>query len=66
MLIRQTAPVLGAASTPYQQPGEWQFNVSLRELRSDTHYRLDDRQVQREDLGTFVVNRQHAADLSAS
>jgi hypothetical protein len=58
--------VLGAASSPYQQHGEWQFNVSLRGLRSDTHYRLDDRQVEREDLGTFVINRQHAADLSAS
>ncbi|MDQ3880320.1 MAG: hypothetical protein M3295_04525 [Chloroflexota bacterium] len=65
MLIRQTAPVLGAAS-PYQQAGEWQFNVSLRQLRSDTHYRLDQRQLEREELGTFVINRQHAADLTAS
>lgn len=67
MLIRQTAPVLGAAhSTPYQQPGEWQVNLALRDLESDTHYRTDQRQHEREELGTFVVNRQHAADVSVS
>ena len=65
MLIRQTAPVLGAAS-PYQQPGEWQVNLSLRQLQSDIHFRLDEHQVEREELGTFVINRQHAADLTAS
>lgn len=67
MLIRQTAPVLGAATgSPYQQPGEWQVNLSFRNLESDTHYRLDDRQHEREELGTYVVNRQHAADLSVT
>lgn len=64
MLVRQTAPVIGAADSAYQVPGEWQFNVGLRTLRSDTHYRLDDRQHEREELGTFVINRQHAADLT--
>jgi hypothetical protein len=66
VLIRQTAPVLGAADTPLQRGGEWQVNLSLRQLRSDTHYRLDEHQVEREELGTFVVNRQHAADLTTS
>jgi hypothetical protein len=66
VLIRQNAPVLGASENPYQQPGEWQATLSFRNLESDTHYRLDDRQQEREELGTYVVNRQHAADLSVS
>jgi hypothetical protein len=66
VLIRQTAPVIGAANGSLQQPGEWQVNLSLRNLRSDTHYRLDERQEEREELGTYVVNEQHAADLSVS
>ena len=66
MLIRQNAPVLGASSDLYQQPGEWQIGVSARTLTSDTHYRKDERQVEREELGTFVINRQHAADVTAT
>jgi hypothetical protein len=66
VLIRQTAPVIGAANSSVQQPGEWQVNLSLRDLRSNTHYRLDERQHEREELGTYVVNEQHAADLSVS
>lgn len=66
MLIRQTAPVIGAAGSPYSTPGEWQVNLSFRGLESDTHYRLDDHQEERETLGTYVVNRQHAADASVS
>jgi hypothetical protein len=64
VLIRQTAPVLGAAESPYETPGEWHVNVSVRALQSDTHYRLDERQVQREELRTFVINRQFATDLT--
>ena len=64
MLVRQTAPVLGAADTIYQQPEEWQLSVGLRTLRSDTHYRLDERQHEREELGTFVINRQHVVDVT--
>lgn len=67
MLIRQTAPVFGAAgSSPYSLPGEWQVNLAFRGLRSDTHYRLDERQVERETLGTYVINRQHAADVNVT
>jgi hypothetical protein len=66
VLIRQTAPVLGAAGTPYDQPGEWQVNLAMRGLRSDDHYRLDQEQVQRQTLGTFVINHQYAADLMIS
>jgi len=34
--------------------------------QSDTHYRKDERQVQREELGTFVINRQQTADITAT
>ncbi|MGH9312513.1 MAG: hypothetical protein ACRD09_06725 [Vicinamibacterales bacterium] len=66
MLIRQNAPVLGASSNLYQQPGEWQISVAARGLESDTHYRLDERQVEREELATYVVNRQYATDVTAT
>jgi hypothetical protein len=66
VLIRQNAPVLGASSNLYQQPGEWQISIAGRALESDTHYRLDDRQHEREELGTYVVNRQYATDVTAT
>ena len=65
MLIRQTAPVFGAAN-PYQAPGETQVSVSVRELRSYTHYSFDVEQVQREQLGTNVINQQRAIDLTVT
>ena len=65
MLIRQTAPVFGAAN-PYQTAGETQVSLSVRELRSYTHYSLDVEQVQREQLGTNVINEQRAIDLTVT
>jgi hypothetical protein len=65
VLIRQTAPVLGAAN-PYGTTGEWQVSLSFRGLNSDDHYRLDQLQEERHTLGTFVINRQRAADLNVS
>jgi copper chaperone CopZ len=58
--------VFGADGSPYAQPGEWQVNVSLRNLRSTDHYSLDQEQLQRQTLNTYVVNQQHAADLTVS
>lgn len=55
-----------AGSSPYARRGEWQTNVSFRGLTSDTHYRLDQRQVERETLGTYVINRQHAVDVNVT
>jgi hypothetical protein len=66
VLIRQNAPVLGASSNLYQQPGEWQISVAGRGLQSDRHYRLDEEQHEREELGTYVVNRQYATDVTAT
>lgn len=63
MLIRQTAPVFGAAN-PYQQPGETQVSFSVRQLESDTHYSGAEEQVRRHELGTYVINRQQAGDIT--
>jgi hypothetical protein len=54
------------SSNPYSMPGETQINVSARRLRSTDHYNGEVEQVQRQTLGTFVVNIQNAADVSIS
>ena len=66
MLIRQTAPVFGAASRPVPEKGEWQVSLSYRDLDSDTHYSGSERQRQRETLGTYVINTQQALDLGVA
>src|SRR5438477_12772603 len=58
VLIRQAAPVIGAASSTYLRPGEWQLDVSFRDSTADRHYSLDVEQTQRQLLGTNVVNTQ--------
>lgn len=63
MLIRQNGPVFGS-SNPYSQPGETQVNLSFRGLHSEDHYNGDIEQVQRHTLGTYVVNKQRAVDLT--
>ena len=65
MLIRQNGPVFGS-SNPYSEPGETQVNLSTRNLRSTDHYSGDVPQLQRQALGTNVVNLQHAVDLTVS
>ena len=66
MLIRQTAPVFGAAGRLVPEKGEWQVSLSYRDLDSDTHYSGSERQRQRETLGTFVINTQQALDIGVS
>jgi len=58
VLIRQAAPVIGSLSSTYLRPGEWQLDVSFRDSTADRHYSLDVEQVQRQQLGTNVVNTQ--------
>jgi hypothetical protein len=65
VLIRQNGPVFGS-SNPYSQPGETQVNLSTRNLRSTDHYSGTVEQLQRQTLGTYVVNLQHAVDLTVS
>jgi len=63
VLIRQNGPVFGS-SNPYSPPGETQLNISTRNLRSTDHYNGTAEQVQRQTLGTYVVNVQHAVDFT--
>src|SRR4029079_3487242 len=56
VLIREAAPIIGAASSTYLRPGEWQLDVSFRDSTADRHYSLDVEQVQRQQLGTNVIN----------
>lgn len=62
MLIRQNAPVLGASDV-LSESGEWQVSLSYRGLESDTHYSGTVEQRHREELGTYVINRQMLLDL---
>ena len=55
--------MFGAAS-PYDAPGTWRVNVSVRNLTSDDHYRGAHEEEQRHTLGTFVINKQNSVDLS--
>lgn len=66
MLIRQTAPVFGAASRLVPAKGEWQVSLSYRDLESDEHYSGSERQHQRDTLGTYVINTQQALDLGVA
>jgi hypothetical protein len=54
------------SSNPYSLPGETQINVSTRNLTSTDHYSGDVEQVQRQTLGTYVLNTQHAVDVALS
>lgn len=64
MLIRQSAPVLGAEGSTYTPAGEWQFSVGARNLRSTDHYNGTAEQLQRQAQGTYVENLQHSLDLT--
>ena len=58
VLIREAAPVIGSISSTYMRPGEWQLDVSYRDSTAARHYSLDVEQVQRQQLGTNVINTQ--------
>jgi hypothetical protein len=66
VLIRNNAPVFGANSSPYQQPGEWQVNVSSRNLVSNDHYSGKVEQVERQRLQNYVNNEQNLLDIGVS
>lgn len=66
MLIRQTAPVFGAASRLVPAKGDWNLSVSYRGLDSDDHYSGSERQHVRDREQTYVVNTQQALDIGLS
>jgi hypothetical protein len=66
VLIRESAPLFGAATSTYQRPGEWELDVSFRDSTADRHYSLDVFQAQRTALGTYVINKQKQTLFSVS
>ena len=58
--------MFGAASKLVPTKGEWQVNLSYRNLESDTHYSGTEHQRIRERERTFVVNTQEALDIGVS
>jgi hypothetical protein len=54
------------SSNPYAQPGETQLTISSRNLRSTDHYNRDVEQLQRQTLGSYVLNTQHAFDFNVT
>nr|CAA9250842.1 hypothetical protein AVDCRST_MAG63-1914 [uncultured Armatimonadetes bacterium] len=63
MVARQSSRV-GDAS--YLEPGQWQWGMNFRSLDSRRHFKGKEQQVEREELNTYVINRQNIWDLSAS
>jgi hypothetical protein len=66
VLIRNNAPVFGANSSPYQQPGDWQVTVSSRNLVSDDHYNGKVEQIERQRLQNYVTNVQNLLDIGVN
>lgn len=58
--------MLGASDTALPEAGQWQMSLSYRGLESDTHYSGSVRQREREELGTYVVNKQQVLDFGLS
>lgn len=58
--------MFGVANRLVPEKGEWQVNLSYRGLKSDTHYSGSERQHQREEEQTYVINTQQALDLAIS
>ena len=58
--------MFGANASPYQQPGEWQLNLSSRNLVSNDHYSGTVEQVQRQELQNYVNNTQNLFDITVS
>jgi hypothetical protein len=66
VLIRQTAPVFGAASKLVPAKGAWSLSVSYRGLESNDHYSGTEHQRVRDREQTYVVNEQQALDIGLS
>ena len=66
VLIRESAPLFGSASSTYLRPGEWELDVSFRDSTADKHYSLDIEQTNRATAGTYVINKQKQMLFSVS
>jgi hypothetical protein len=63
VLIRNNAPVFGANASPYSQPGEWQVNLSSRNLVSNDHYNGKVEQHERQENENYITNTQNLFDI---
>jgi len=66
VLIRQNGPVFGLSASAYLDPGSWEWSLAYRTLDSSRRFRGSFEQFEREDFGTYVVNQQRMADVSAT
>jgi hypothetical protein len=66
VLIRQTSPMFGTNAAVDQSVGSWNVSLTWRNSTADHHYNGTVEQVQRQILGTNVVNKQNAITLSAA
>jgi len=66
VLIRESAPLFGAATSTYLRPGEWELDLSFRESTANRHYSLGEEQIQRQTAGTYVINTQRQMLFSVS
>lgn len=63
MLIRNNAPVFGANASPYATAGDWQLNLSSRNLVSNDHYNGTAEQHERQQRQNYITNRQNLFDV---
>jgi hypothetical protein len=66
IISRECAPEFGMDGGPYLMPSQWQLDGSFRYLDASKHYNGTNYQIQRDTLGTFVMNRQRILDLGAT
>jgi hypothetical protein len=66
ILIRENGPVFNPSDRPYAEEHSWQISLSFRGSTADEHYNGTVYQAQRQELGTYVINRQRLLDLSVT
>jgi hypothetical protein len=66
VLIRNNAPVFGADGSPYAVAGDWQLNVSSRNLVSNDHYNGSAEQHERQERENYITNRQNLFDVGVT
>ncbi len=66
VLIREHGPMFNPSEQPYSQKGSWIVSFSFRGSTADKHWNGTVEQLQRETLGTNVVNQQRSYDLGVT
>jgi hypothetical protein len=58
--------VFGANASPYAIPGDWQLNLSSRNLVSNDHYNGKAEQYERQERQNYITNRQNLFDVGVT